>query len=274
MPQGIALANQKGGVGKSTTTVNLAAALAEDGHRVLVLDCDPHAGLTFSLGFDEPEKAFTKTAYEVLDPDQRLALRDAAVKTSIQNVELVPAHQDLIEIDYKLVGRPGWAQTLKRRIRDAGDYYAYVLIDTPPSLGVLTRMALVAADLVVVPVQAEWLALRGLHLLNRVVANIREEADHPDLVVRYLVTMHSNTKHAEEIQAEIRSHFGEQVYRTVIRRSVRFADSSLAGKPLLLFDKDHQGAQAYRDLAKEIQETNRPTKETHAYEHQATLSPR
>ena len=262
MPQRIALANQKGGVGKSTTTVNLAAALAEDGNRVLLVDADPHAGLTFSLGFSDPEQVFERTAYDVLDPNTRLPLRDAAVKTPIEGVELVPSHQDLIEIDYKLLGRPGWAQTLRRRIDDLSDTYDYVLIDTPPSLGLLTRMSVLAVELVVVPVQAEWLALRGLLLLNRVVRDIQEEVDHPNLVVRYLVTMHSHTRHSAEIQAEIRKHFGDSVYQTVIRRSVKFADSSLAGQPLLLFDKDHQGAQAYRQLTKEIK----------AYEQQTSLS--
>ena len=264
MPRWIALTNQKGGVGKSTTALNLGAALAEDAGPVLLIDLDPHAGLTFSLGYDEPETAFSKTAYEVLDPDQQTPLREAAVQTKIPGVELIPSHLDLVEIDYRLVGRPGWAQILKRRIADAGDYYRYVLMDCPPSLGILTRMALVAADLAIVPVQAEWLALRGLRLLNRIVGEIKAETDHADLEVRYLVTMHGRTKHAEEIQAEIRQHFGAQVYQTVIRRSVRFADSTLAGQPLLLFDKDHAGAQAYRDLAKEIR----------AYEHATTVGPR
>ena len=252
MPRRIALTNQKGGVGKSTTALNLGAALAEEAGRVLLIDLDPHAGLTFSLGYDEPEKAFSKTAYEVLDPEQRIALRDAAVQTPIPGVDLVPSHLDLVELDYKLVARADWAHILKRRILETGDYYAYVLIDCPPSLGILTRMALVAADLAIVPVQAEWLALRGLRLLNRVVAEIKSETDHQALEVRYLLTMHSHTKHAEEIQAEIRRNFGELVYQPVIRRSVRFADSTLAGQPLLVFDKDHQGSLAYRQLAQEI----------------------
>lgn len=264
-PHVIAVTNQKGGVGKSTTALNLGAALVEqEGGRVLLIDLDPHAGLTFSLGYDDPEQAFAKTAHQVLDPDTRLSLHEAAVETKIRGLELVPSHEDLIEIDYKLVGRPGWAHVLRKRIRDTGGTYAAILIDCPPSLGILTRMALVAADLALVPVQAEFLALRGLKLLNRVVDEIRSETDRDDLQVRYLVTMQGPTKHAAEVQDHIREHFGGQVFTTVIRRSIRFADSTLAGQPLLLLDRDHQGAQAYRELAQEL----------HAYEHTSPLAAR
>ena len=145
VPRVIAITNEKGGVSKSTTTANLGAALATAGARVLLVDLDPHAGLTFSLGFDEPEGVFEKTVYDVLDPDAQLGLRQAAVptKTNIRGLELVPSHEDLVEIDYRLAGRTGWPQFLKRRIRDVGNAYQYVLIDCPPSLGILTRMALV-----------------------------------------------------------------------------------------------------------------------------------
>jgi len=248
----IALTNQKGGVGKSTTALNLAAAFADHGSRVLLIDLDPHAGLTFSLGYEKPEEAFAKTAYEVLDPEQRLPLAKAAVETKIPNVYLVPSHQDLIEIDYKIAFQAGWDRSLAKRIAETGQRYDLVLLDCPPSLGVLTRMAVTAAHLAVVPVQAEWLALRGLQLLNRIVQPIREDGDRPDLRVRYLITMVQNTKHHEEIEQEIRAAFKAQVFKTVIRRSVRFADSTLAGQPLLLYQQDHQGAQAYRELAEEI----------------------
>jgi chromosome partitioning protein len=258
-PYIIALTNQKGGVGKSTTALNLAASFADRGSRVLLIDLDPHAGLTFSLGFDEPEKAFKKTAYEVLDPDQRTPITDVVVETKIPNVDLVPSHQDLVEIDYKLVNQADWARALAKRIAATGQRYDLVMLDCPPSLGVLTRMALVAAHLAVVPVQAEWLALRGLQLLNHVVGPLREDTDRHDLRVRYLVTMVQSTKHHEEVEQEIRAVFGDEVFRTVIRRSVRFADSTLAGQPLLLYQHDHQGAQAYRELAEEIR----------AYEQQA-----
>lgn len=189
-----------------------------------------------------------------------MPLTEAAVATSIPCLYLVPSHLDLVELDYRLLTRAGWAFTLRKRVQEAGEAYDLILIDCPPSLGILTRMALVAAKLALVPVQAEWLSLRGLHLLNRVVDEIRTETDHSDLEVRYLLTMQQRTKHGQEIEEEIRQHFKESVLQTVIRRSVRFADSTVAGEPLLLFDRDHHGSQAYMALALEIAAHERPAR--------------
>jgi len=243
--------NQKGGVGKSTTTLTLGAALSERGKKVLLIDLDPHAGLTISLGYDNPEEAFDYSVYNVM-ADKHFPISRAIINTSVDDLDLVPSHQDLIEIDVTLVNRKYWPNTLKNALSPIAGKYDYILIDCPPSLGVLTNCALVASSLAIVPVQSEYLAMRGLHLLFRVVNDIREEGN-PDLDTKILITMfQGRTLHAKEVYEEIQNILPTQVFNTVIRRTIKFADSTVAGKPLLMTDSSHKGAQAYRELAQEI----------------------
>lgn len=245
------ITNQKGGVGKSTTALTLGAALSELGKKVLLVDLDPHAGLTISLGYEKPEEAFKHTVYDVIK-DPSFPVTNAIAKTSVDDLELIPSHENLVEFDVTLVTRKYWPNTLKNALSPLTGRYDYILIDCPPSLGVLTTCAMVASSLAIVPVQSEYLAMRGLRLLFRVVNELKREGN-PGLETKILVTMHQGrTLHAQEVLLEIQNILPTQVFKTVIHRTIKFADSTVAGKPLLMTDSASQGAQAYRELAQEI----------------------
>jgi len=242
----IALANQKGGVAKTTTTLNLGVALREQGHRVLVIDLDPQGNLTMSQGMN-PD-AIERSMFDVLV--HRIPISD--VVHSVE-VDIAVASIDLAGAELALSALIGRERALEKALVEVRDRYDYVLIDTPPSLGLLTINAFVAADGVIVPVQCEYLSLRGLVQLENTLAMVRENLN-PRVHVQGIVpTMYDGrTLHAREAIEILEEHFGDLVYETRIRKTVRYAEAPVKGSSVLKYDPTGPAAQAYRDLAKEV----------------------
>ena len=245
----MALANQKGGVGKTTTAVNLGSALAELGHRVLVIDLDPQGNASTGLGIDT--RGIEASMYDVLLHETPLA--EAILPTAVPNLELAPANLDLAGAEIELV--PAFSRELKLRnaVEPVAARYDFVLVDCPPSLGLLTVNALAAAREVVVPIQCEYYALEGLGQLLRNVELVRRSLN-PTLEVKHLVLVmyDARTNLAEQVAEEVRSHFGPTVCRTVIPRTVRISEAPSFGQPINLFDPSSRGAIAYGELAREV----------------------
>lgn len=249
MGRTIAVANQKGGVGKTTTSVNLSAALALAGHRVLLIDIDPQASATTGLG--HPRLGPESTVYEMLIGGR--AARDVIRPTRIDGLDIIPSTRDLVGAEIELVSLPDREHRLWSSLLTLRDDYAFLLIDCPPSLSLLTVNALRAADGVLVPLQAEYYALEGLTALLDTISRIREVLN-PGVVVDGLVlTMFDGRNSlARQVQDEVRSHFGTQVFQTVIPRNVRLSESPSHGLPVMLYDPASRGAQAYQALAQEV----------------------
>jgi chromosome partitioning protein len=249
LPRIIAIANQKGGVGKTTTSVNLGASLAELGYRVLVVDLDPQGNATTGLGINA--RNLQASVYDVIMSET--AVEDCVEPTSLKNLFVVPATIDLAGAEIELV--PAFSRELKlrRALEEVRDEYDYVLIDCPPSLGLLTVNGLAAADDVIVPIQCEYYALEGLSQLIRNVTLVRTNLN-PKLDVRGIVlTMYdARTKLADQVEQEVREHFGPRVYQTVVPRTVRLSEAPSFGQPIIVFDSTSRGAVAYRELAKEV----------------------
>ncbi len=249
LPRILAIANQKGGVGKTTTSVNLGAALAERGYRVLVVDLDPQGNATTGLGVNARE--LQGSIYDVIMNDA--AIEDCVEPTTLKNLFVAPATIDLAGAEIELV--PAFSRELKlrRALHEIKDDYDYMIIDCPPSLGLLTVNGLAAADDVIVPIQCEYYALEGLSQLIRNVSLVQRNLN-PSLDVRGIVlTMYdARTKLADQVEQEVRNHFGRTVYETVVPRTVRLSEAPSFGQPIILFDPTSRGAVAYRELAKEV----------------------
>jgi chromosome partitioning protein len=249
LPRVVSIANQKGGVGKTTTSVNLGASLAEQGYRVLVIDLDPQGNATTGLGINA--RNLESSIYDVLMTD--LPLEDCIEATSLKNLFVAPATIDLAGAEIELVPAFSREMKLKRAIDAVKDDFDWIVIDCPPSLGLLTINAFAASDDVIVPIQCEYYALEGLSQLVRNVGLVQSNLN-PNLKVRGIVmTMYdARTKLSDQVQQEVRSHFGSTVYRTVIPRTVRLSEAPSFGQPITVFDSLSRGAVAYRELGKEV----------------------
>ena len=247
----LAVANQKGGVGKTTTAVNLSAALADLGVSTLLVDLDPQANATTGLGLDPRD--LDRSIYDVLIDD--LPPQDAVVSTGIDGLSILPATMDLAGAEIELVSALSRESKLRVALDALGDRFDMVVIDCPPSLGLLTVNALTAATEVLVPIQCEYYALEGLGHLMQNVERVRRALNPPLCVSAIVLVMYdARTRLAEEVATEVRTHFPDVVCRTVIPRSVRLSEAPSFGQPINRFDPGSRGAMAYRLLAEELRD--------------------
>jgi chromosome partitioning protein len=245
----LAVTNQKGGVGKTTTTVSLGAALAADGHDVLVVDLDPQGNATTGLGLRVSEGA--PSTYRVIV--EQMALEDAAEPTAVRRLHIVPSSLDLAGAEIELVPQFSREHRLRSALDAVRDQYDVVRVDCPPSLGLLTVNALVAADQVLVPIQCEYYALEGLGQLMRTIEMVRTGLNRDLSLGGVLMTMFDGrTNLSQQVVDEVRGHFGDRAYGTVIPRTVRLSEAPSYGQPITEFDPSSRGARAYQRLAREI----------------------
>lgn len=245
----IAIANQKGGVGKTTTAISLGAALAKQDMWTLVIDCDPQANTTGGLGY--PRDPARRSIYHALMHD--VPMKDVVLKCALEGLHLVPSEKNLVGAPVELVEQPEREQVLRKKLSGIRDQFNYILLDCPPALDLLTLNALVAADTVIVPVQCEYFALEGVSELIDTLIRIRR-SHNPRLAVEgILLTMYDDrTNLSHQVRDDLRDFFGEQVFSTVIPRNVRLAEAPSFGKPIFLYDPDCKGASSYLELAKEV----------------------
>lgn len=250
----IAIANQKGGVGKTTTAINLAASLAVLDHKVLVIDADPQANTTSGLNFS-PDSDEKRTVYEVMEG--RIAAEDALIQTEIANLHMIPSHINLVGVEIEMLEVPERESVLRKALAPLRDDYDFILIDCSPSLGLVTVNCLAAADSVIIPVQPEFFALEGLGKLLQTIRLVQEGVN-PDLTIEgFLVTMFDGrTRVHTQVVSELREHFTDMVFNTIIQRNIRLSEAPSHGKPIILYDIMSTGANNYLNLAREVLEKN------------------
>jgi len=250
----IAIANQKGGVGKTTTTVNLAASLGVLEKKVLLIDADPQANATSGLGIEVDEVALG--TYQLLEHTANV--EETIIKTSSPNVDLIPSHIDLVAIEIELVDKDEREYMLKKAIGHLRESYDYILIDCAPSLGLLTLNALTAADSVIIPIQCEYFALEGLGKLLNTIKSI-QRIHNPDLDIEgMLLTMYdSRLRLSNQVVEEVKKHFSDMVFDTIIQRNVRLGEAPSYGESIIKYDASSKGATNYLNMANELLKKNR-----------------
>lgn len=246
----IAMTNQKGGVGKTTTTINLGAALVETGRRVLLVDFDPQGSLSVGLGVNP--HTLEKSIYNLL-LSRQYTLDDVIAPTNVEGLDILPSNIDLSAAEVQLVSEVAREQTLLRVLDKARDRYDIILIDCAPSLGLLTVNALTASDKVIIPLECEFFALRGVALLTDTIGKVQDRLN-PNLeILGILGTMYdARTLHSREVLERVVQAFGETVFHTVIRRTIKFPETTVAGEPITTYSPSSPGATAYRALAREV----------------------
>ena len=252
----IAIANQKGGVGKTTTAINLAASLAVLEKKALIIDADPQANTTSGLNFS-PDNDQKRTLYEVMIG--RIGIEDALVQTELAGLHMVPSHINLVGVEIEMLEADERESILKKAIEPISDNYDYIIIDCSPSLGLITVNALTAADSVIIPVQPEFFALEGLGKLLQTI-RIVQNGVNPDLSVEgFVVTMFDGrTRVHTQVVNQLREHFQDMVFNTIIQRNIRLSEAPSHGKPIVLYDIMSNGSSNYLKLAREVMERNEP----------------